>query len=155
MFHKFTDQCFLYGVIWPLFNELLNFCVKQKMGTNSCRLCPWQARGCYRDVCVKSCHLRAAWHMEGVRAEEAEEAVEEEEERKSLVSSTHLSSSERSAAAIGKPSQCWLLASSLTMYGTDFRRVAMAAWQLPLLPVATVSGQSQRRGRKHRIRCRC
>ena len=68
-------------------------------------MCPGKtlrrARGCYRDVCVKSCHWRALKHTEESQQDrevEEEEEEEEEEERKSLVSSTHLSSSEYSAS---------------------------------------------------------
>lgn len=107
---------------------------------NSCRIRPWRATGCYRYVCVKSCHSRALKHMEGVRESTAEE---EEEERKSLVSSTHLSSSEYSAR-IGKAIQ----SSGCSLPPRSYKEGASALlpWQRTVTsqPVATVLGHSHR-----------
>ncbi len=103
---------------------------------------PLRAGGCYIDVCVKRCHWRALKHMDGVRESRAERGEAEEEERKSLVSSTHLSSSEYSAR-IGKTiqsSRC-SLARSLPAWPYKAGASALLPWQRTVTSqsVATVS----------------
>ena len=102
----------------------------------------------YRDVCVKSSHRRTLKHMEGVREREGEaeeeEEVEEEEERKSLVSSTHLSSSEYSAR-IGKAIQSdGCLLPPWPYKAGCFRSVAMAAAHSYLAVRGNCLGHSHR-----------
>lgn len=72
---------------------LLEHCLMERSLSSSPHNLSSVASACLRDVCVK--------HMEGVRECRAEEA----EERKSLVSSTHLSSSSEYSARIGKTIQ--------------------------------------------------